>query len=372
MRTRQADRIRVVVFLLVPFLAVAVQVAEGQEPQKSQAVYVLRPHDKSVALPDKLGGLPVKIVDAIPDPPAARSEPLRPEELRAALTPSPELQMTAKDRKRLVEINRSLSMIRKSGAPAAAAPLCGNHEVIGTVLPGVPLQPSDTVGTWVTMPIAENGIQGLSGTLFTTFSNIAAQTLEVIGNYGTGNEALLSVFDWSCVDGKQGYSVANPSCDSDHPWFGKSQGDIPSHYKFYYWDCCKWQKAFALANKSSYVHFVVNLPFPGGQIVVTGYLNEAKILNWDTLKWDTYYSRIFQDRDLQPPRPWGPTAFLEFVSNSGCPDVPRLGFREVRFLSPGAPWTLAVPANTTMRFDLPDNYRYCLFDPNHTWCVCPK
>jgi len=62
---------------------------------------------------------------------------------------------------------------------------------------------------------------------------------------------------------------------------------------------------------------------------------------------------------------------FQFAAAS-CPDIARLGYREVRFLPAGGVWTLATPANTTMRFDLPEDYRYCLFDPNHTWCPCLK
>lgn len=376
MRTFQASRNRVVSFLIVLIFAMAVQVAEGQEPERGKSVYVLRPHDKSVTVPEKLNGLSVKVVDSIPEPPSAPSRPMSLEELRAELALPPALQMTSADRKHLLEINSKLGR-RPIPAPASTGSDCSNHEAIGTEFPppgGTPLQPTDTVGTWVSMPIAENGIQGLNGTLFTTFSNIAAQTLEVIGNYCSGpgcaaNTALLSVFDWSCVDNKEG----NPtlaSCQSQNDFmYGKAEADIGSQYKFYYWDCCKWQQAFALANKSRYVH--LKIPPIGGPIVESGYVNEAKILNWDTLTWETFYFRIFQNRDAQPPRPRGPIASLEFAATP-CPDIPRLGYREIRFLPAGGVWTLATPANTTMRFDLPDDYRYCLFDPNHTWCVCLK
>jgi len=87
--------------------------------------------------------------------------------------------------------------------------------------------------------------------------------------------------------------------------YGKAEADIASEYKFYYWDCCKWQKAFALANESHYVHLI---PSIGGPNVESAYVNEAKILNWYTLTWETFYFRIFQNRDAQPPRPWGPIA----------------------------------------------------------------
>lgn len=371
MRNHCARPARLVLFSLASLLALGAQVAEAQGPQKDQKVYVLRPRDKGVAIPDKLEGLPVRVIDAVPEPRAAPTGPLRSEALRAELTVAPELQMTANDRQRLRELNRTLGVIRKAPVAGTAAPaVCGNHEAIGTVVPGVPLQPTDTAGTWVSMPIAQGGINGLSGWIFTPFSNIAAQTLEVLGAYGSGNKAELSVFDWSCVDGKQG----SPTCDANTAWtYVKSQQEISSRYKFYYWDCCRWVKAFALANKSRYVTLVINLPFFDEPITVSFYLNEAKILNWDTMSWHTFYYRAFEGRDAQPPRPWGPTAFVEFISNSGCPDVPRLGFREVRFLpAGGGAWTLAVSGNSTMRFDLPDHYRYCLFDPNHTWCVCLK
>jgi len=279
------------------------------------------------------------------------------------------LQMNNEDRKRLSKLDKSVSRIHERIAQKASTATCGNHEAIGTVVPGTPLQLLDTVGTWVSMPIAEKGIDGLSGWLFTTFSNIAAQTLEVLGAYSGGNVAQLSVFDWSCVDGKPGL----PSCTSNNAWvYVKNQRDIPAEYKFSYWDGCKWQKALALANKSRALMINAHLPGLKLKAAIPWYVNEARILNWESLQWETFYSRLYAGRDAQPPRPWGPTAFVEFISDAGCPDLPRLGFREVRALPPGGAWELATPDNSTMRFDLPSNYRYCLFDPNHTWSICLK
>jgi hypothetical protein len=379
MPTLNVRRSRVVLFFTLFWFTPTAQIAVGQATQQSKVVYVLRPHDKSVALPEKLNGLPVKIIEAMPEPPSAAPPPISFDELRAQLTPAPALQMTAADRKLLLGM---MPRLARKPVPAQASTTsdCNNHQVIGTEFPppgGSPLQTTDTVGTWVSMPIAENGIAGLDGTLFQTFANEAAETLEVIGNYCNGagcapNTSLLSVFDWSCVDNKEGDpSLATCAAKNDF-MYGKAQADIPSAYKFFYWDCCEWKQAFALANKSVFVRVSGKLPpifgVPERGVV---YANEAKILNWDTLQWETFYSRIFLNRDAQPPRPFGLIASLEFVATP-CPAIPRLGYREIRFLPPGGVWTLATPDNTIMRFDLPNDYRYCLFDPNDTWCACLK
>lgn len=343
---------------------------KGASPQDEATAYILRAGAERVELPRELEGVRTKVVRSIPKPPEGTRDLSSPQALKAELAVPIALQMNAEDRRRLKELGKSFPRLHEARGQEALTALCGNHEAIGTVIPGIPLQALDTVGTWVSMPIAENGIDGLSGWIFTTFSNIAAQTLEVLGAYGGGNVAQLSVFDWSCVDGKPG----TPACPSTTAWVKvKNQKDIPSEYKFNFWDGCKWQKAFALANKSRALVVEAQLP---GQLRMKAnlplYVNEAKILNWQSMQWETFYARVFTGRDPEPPRPWGPTAFVEFISDSGCPDIPRLGFREVRNLPPGGSWELATPDNSTMRFDLPSNYRYCLFDPNHTWNVCLK
>lgn len=338
------------------------------------SAYVLRPDDATIEIPSEFAGLKTKLIDEPPEPSPEGFAPVEAGTLSgASVVPEP-LRTTNEDRTRLNELRRRLPAIRsyQGGAPPAlrpgATPACENHEAIGTDIPGRPLKRSETGGTWVSMVIAEKGITGLSGWLYTTFSNIAAQTLEVLGVYATGNSADLVVFDWSCVDGKQG----SPACSAQSAWvYSKSLKTLPAKYKYYYWDCCQWQKALALANVSRYAPVVINMPHMG-KIAIPVWINEAVILNWQTLKWERFYSRRFMDRDSQPPRAWGPTAFVEFISNAGCPNVPRLGFREIRFVDTAGGWQAATSANSSMRFDLPNDYRYCLLDPNHEWCICQK
>lgn len=341
--------------------------ARRQTGQAELRAYVLHPGTAGIQPPKEIEDLRTKVVRRLPPPPIEPETPIAPRELKAQLSVAKPLAMTAADRDRLRELNAALPRLRRDAVLQTAAEDCSGHQAIGTVVPGTPLQPTDTVGTWVSMPIFDHGIDGFSGFLFTTFSNIAAQTFEFLGAYSTGNKAELSVFDWSCVDGKQGI----PPGDPDNAWvYVKNQSELSSQYKFSYWDGCGWRKALALANKSRAV--LVETPLRslfGLAANMSLYVNEAKILNWNTLTWDTYYARLFLDRDAQPPRPWGPTAFVEFISDAGCPVVPRLGFREVRFRPPNGAWELAQPANSSLRFDLPATYRYGLLDPNHTWCI---
>jgi hypothetical protein len=334
--------------------------------QDAPRAYVLNAKGAGVESPREVDGTRSKVVRRIPKPPPGPDRVPTARDLKAELAVPKPLRMTPSDQERLAELRKTFPRLHE--APAAeAAEDCGGHQAIGTVEPGFPLAPLDTVGTWVSMPIFEHGIDGFSGFLFTTFSNIAAQTLEVLGAYSTGNGAELSVFDWSCYDGKQGA----PECDADNPWmYVKSQADIPSRYKFSYWDGCGWRRALALANMSRAVVLETQLRALFGLTTdLPLYLNQAKILDWQRLEWDTFYARVYVDRDPQPPRPWGPTAFIEFVSDAGCPVVPRLGFREIRFLHPNSDWELATPGSSTFRFDLPNTYHYGLLDPNHTWCI---
>ena len=342
--------------------------ARRRTQQPEPRVRFLSAESAGIKAPREADGVRTKVVKRIPKPSAGPDHVRTPGELKAELAVAQPLRMTAADQARLAEVRAAFPRLHE--LEAAAAEDCSGHQAIGTVEPGVPLAPTDTVGTWVSLPIFEHGIDGLSGYLFTTFSNIAAQTLEVLGAYSTGNKAELSVFDWSCHDGKQGL----PACDADNPWmYVKSQSDIQSRYKFSYWDGCGWRRAFALANISRAVILETELrALPGLMTSSPLYLNQAKILDWETLEWHTFYARVYVDRDPQPSQPWGPTAFVEFVSDAGCPIVPRLGFREVRFLHPNSDWELATPDNSTMRFDLPNTYRYGLLDPNHTWCIANK